>query len=680
MTPDRWQRLKTVFQEAVDRAPQERARYLAVETAGDPELRIEVERMLSHSTGDGPLDRPAWENLRIEAVLPAGAYLGPYEIVEQAGAGGMGRVYKARDTRLGRIVAIKVLKPEFHDRLREEGRAISALSHPHVCALYDIGEQDDARFLVMEFLEGESLAAMLARGPLPLEQVADYGIQIASALAAAHAQGIVHRDLKPANIMITAAGAKVLDFGIAVSARDNAEAAGGVAGTAAYMSPSRWIGSPADARSDVFALGLVLYEMAVGAGEIQGLRRLGELPPGLVALISRCVREDGSARLQRMEDVRTSLESFRAELASPSSKRPAISATALAWAAALVASLAIAFAAWKALPPTRSDAPLSAQTATWPAQKSEPQETSTAIPAPRAAQPYVPMVPKIEKTATPPAPTLSILAAYPGQQRDPAFSPDGSKLAFSWNRSGYGVFVKNLRDDSEPRRISPDGARDWGSAWSPDGRNVAFERRGSKWGIYRAAVEAGEPHMVSAVSVQRDDTLPQVSWSRDGKWIAAPDHDTRGVTQICLFDASTGERRALTAKPVGSSHAPAFSPNGKQLAYAYCEAPNFPCDIFTIDLSSDGYARSEKQITDQGVYIRGIAWLPTGRALVFSEARQRNSTETHLWRVSVNPPSVPQRIELAGSDARHPTISNAGGRLAFTRVPGWNLMVIDDFR
>ena len=150
----RWGRIKNVFQAAAERGPVEREAYLASETAGDDELRHEVEKMLRHATGAGVLDRPAWEGLRIEKTLDAGSRVGPYEIVEEAGAGGMGRVYKARDTRLGRTVAIKVLSAEFSHRLRIEGRAISSLNHPHVCALYDIGDQDGAAYLVMEYVEG----------------------------------------------------------------------------------------------------------------------------------------------------------------------------------------------------------------------------------------------------------------------------------------------------------------------------------------------------------------------------------------------------------------------------------------------------------------------------------------------------------------------------------------------
>ncbi|HYT31476.1 MAG TPA: serine/threonine-protein kinase, partial [Thermoanaerobaculia bacterium] len=217
--------------------------------------------------------------------LGAGARLGPYEIVSPLGAGGMGEVYKARDTRLERTVAIKVLpshlssSPEVRQRFEREAKTISALSHPHICALYDVGNQDGVEYLVMEYLEGETLADRLAKGALALEQTLRYGIEIADALDKAHRQGIVHRDLKPGNVMLTKSGVKLLDFGLAklrpqepasslsrLSALPTEDrpltAEGTILGTFQYMAPEQLEGKQADARTDIFAFGAVLYEMA----------------------------------------------------------------------------------------------------------------------------------------------------------------------------------------------------------------------------------------------------------------------------------------------------------------------------------------------------------------------------------------------------------------------------------
>src|SRR3989442_2753458 len=217
--------------------------------------------------------------------LVTGTRLGPYEIVAALGAGGMGEVYKARDTRLDRTVAIKILPeslaadPQFRDRFDREARAISQLTHPHICTLYDVGEQQDTAFLVMEYLDGETLAKRLERGALPLAEALTIAIQIASALDKAHRAGITHRDLKPANIFLTKNGAKLLDFGLAKTGPPalagagvsvlpttppGLTAQGTILGTFQYMAPEQLEGKEADARTDIFAFGAVFYEMLTG--------------------------------------------------------------------------------------------------------------------------------------------------------------------------------------------------------------------------------------------------------------------------------------------------------------------------------------------------------------------------------------------------------------------------------
>ena len=286
--------LRDVFDRAAGLPLAERAALLEQACGDNAALRREVERLLTadarfgtvFDTAASDAAEPAQEPQPLS--LAAGARLGPYLITAPLGAGGMGEVYKARDTRLDRPVAIKVLPrgltadPTARHRFEREARAIAALSHSHICPLFDIGHQDGTDYLVMEYLDGETLAARLARGKLPLDQALAYGSDIAHALAAAHQAGIVHRDLKPGNIMVTPAGIKLLDFGLAkrrpLAATDGAAVAQSpplthrdmILGTVQYMAPEQLEGREADERTDLFAFGVVLYEMVTGHKAFDG--------------------------------------------------------------------------------------------------------------------------------------------------------------------------------------------------------------------------------------------------------------------------------------------------------------------------------------------------------------------------------------------------------------------------
>jgi Tol biopolymer transport system component len=676
VTPERWQRIKDVFQSATSRAPEDRAAWLAAQTGGDPQLRHEVARMLRHADGTGLLDHPAWEGLRLEAALDAGTHLGPYEILEEIGSGGMGRVYKARDTRLDRTVAIKVLSAEFSDRLQLEARAVSALNHPHVCALYDIGNQDGTAYLVMEYVEGESLAACLVRGPLPLDAVLRYGAEIAGALAAAHARGIIHRDLKPANIMITASGAKVLDFGVARLAHEGDASTGAVVGTAAYMSPSQWNGSPADARSDIYALGLVLCEM------ITGTRRstlLESVPPALSELVERCLQPNARHRVQRMDEVKLALESLRSHPTQPVRamwSKPAWIAALLA----IVAATAMLTSKFTSVSPPILEQPKHISSTTTPSGPAPAEPTRPAATV--AAAPAIPVARRKPPSAPLAPPSLRTLVSFPGLERDPSFSPDGTKVAFAWQRAahrGFSICVRPVNSDDAPTILTDGSDEDWGPAWSPDGRKIAFRRKGGEPGIYWVSLAGGPENFAAPIGRQDQETLPQLSWSRDGKWIAAPDRDSAGSTHINLLSVASGEKRELTSNRTGVDHAPAFSPDGKSLAFASCRSGVSPCDVYILDLDRGLQSRQLRRITDQGIYIRGITWAPDGRSLIYSAGRNR-SQDTYLWRVVTDPPGLPERIDLAGSRARHPAVSASSNLLAYTGLTNWKLMMIQNFR
>jgi len=287
MTPGVWRQIEELYQAARDLPPSER---IALLDRSDPEMRATVLAILAQedasrkdgasSEDDGAfLDRPAWEGqaswLKTDTMVVVGQRLGPYEILAPLGAGGMGDVYKARDTRLDRTVAIKVSKTEFSERFEREARAISALNHPHICTLYDVGSlPSGAGYMVTELVEGETLCEWL-KNPHSAEQSLGVTRQVLEALRAAHSAGIVHRDLKPANIMVRADGyVKVLDFGVAkrISAtggpcldeKATVSVPGQIIGTLAYMSPEQILCQEVDARCDLFAVGVILYEMLNG--------------------------------------------------------------------------------------------------------------------------------------------------------------------------------------------------------------------------------------------------------------------------------------------------------------------------------------------------------------------------------------------------------------------------------
>ena len=332
MKAERWQQIEELFHAAREQPVHERAVFLERNCAGDEELRLEVESLLAKDAeADGPVDRPAWDTAGSvlegspEVSLPEGASLGPYRITGEIGAGGMGRVYRANDSRLGRPVAIKFLRDRFSERFEREARAIAALNHPNICTLYDVGPN----YLVMELVEGPTVADRIKKGPIPLQQVLEIARQIADALEAAHNRGIVHRDLKPGNIKIKPDGTvKMLDFGLAkmenrsFAGADGAPAvhtaatgAGMVLGTAAYMAPEQARGETVDKRADIWSFGTILYEMLTGkrlftgnsptevlAGVLKEEPDLTKIPLKFRRLIQACLEKDHKNRLRDIGD------------------------------------------------------------------------------------------------------------------------------------------------------------------------------------------------------------------------------------------------------------------------------------------------------------------------------------------------------------------------------------------
>jgi len=331
MTPEHWRQIEDLYHAARERSPAERAALLE---GTDPDIRSRVERMLAIEPDGQILDGNAaglMDNAT-KTVIATGTQLGPYQIEAQIGAGGMGTVYRAVDTRLGRVVAIKIASERYSERFQREAQAISTLNHPHVCTLYDVGPN----YLVMEFIEGSTLAAEIKKGPLAPEMVARYGAQIAGALAEAHARGIVHRDLKPSNIMLTPHGVKVLDFGLAkMLTEPGTTDTNAIMGTPAYMAPEQVEGREPTSNTDLFALGLVLYEMSVGRLPFPGVS-LGQMlssgshaavpapsqervgvPAGLDGLVAKLLEKDQAKRPQSASDVARELSTLADRLTAP---------------------------------------------------------------------------------------------------------------------------------------------------------------------------------------------------------------------------------------------------------------------------------------------------------------------------------------------------------------------------
>jgi eukaryotic-like serine/threonine-protein kinase len=330
MTPDRFRQIEELYHAAREATAGERVALLA---QTDPELRRELESLFALRAGDEFLERPAIRNapeLLADATVTSvsvGTCLGPYRIESKLGEGGMGEVFRAVDTRLGRAVAVKTAREQFSARFEREARAISALNHPNICTIHDVGPN----YLVMELVEGETLAARLKNGPLPIQTVLLYGSQIAAAMVEAHGKGIIHRDLKPGNIMAGKSGIKVLDFGLArMNLDETITASHMIVGTPAYMAPEQREGKPADARSDIYSFGCVLYEMLTGA-RVGSQQRQRIRPRKLERIVNRCLKRDPARRWQSAAELQRELAAVM-----PVSRRAYVGAAAVLMLAAAV--------------------------------------------------------------------------------------------------------------------------------------------------------------------------------------------------------------------------------------------------------------------------------------------------------------------------------------------------------
>ena len=455
MTPERMEQIEELFHAACENRS-------ALDNA-DPELRSEVESLLAQQAS---LPKLGLASTGTQTLV--GTQLGPYKIESLLGAGGMGQVFQARDTRLGRAVALKVVHEHFSTRFEREARAISALNHPHICTLHDIGPN----YLVMELVEGETLAAKLTKGKLTIPQTLEYGAQVAEALVEAHAKGVVHRDLKPGNIMLTKTGIKVLDFGIAkLQGEGTLTVPKAAIGTPAYMSPEQAEGNECDARSDIYSLGLVMHEMATGKRPpADPSATLESLPQKLAHSIGRCLERDPENRWQTARDVKAELEWAQ----EPESSTTQATTQASAWRRWL---------------------------------------TTTAVIFVLAALGGWAIGRLRQTTVDDRLVRLQIDPPEGGQFGDFALSPDGRTVAYVATVNGKsGLWVRPLNGTSARPLAGTESAEH--PFWSPDGKSIAFFniRR-----LQRVEAAGGEPLTIcDALTLGGGG-----SWSADGQIVFA---------------------------------------------------------------------------------------------------------------------------------------------------------------
>jgi eukaryotic-like serine/threonine-protein kinase len=638
MTPERWRQVSEVFYAAQSRDAAARAPYLEQACAGDRALRAEVDALLAgHDDPGGFIDRPVSGSIDVRR-LETGAMVGLYRIDRLIGVGGMGEVYRARDTRLGRDVAIKVLPdafisdPERLRRFAREARVLAALNHPHIAAIHGLEEGDPVpgsgqtavRALVLELVEGPTLADRLARGPLPVADALPIAQQIADALEAAHEKGIVHRDLKPANIKITPDGAvKVLDFGLAkaitsdVFGSDLSQSPtvtldstreGMILGTAAYMSPEQARGQPVDKRTDIWAFGCVLYEMLTGrqafsgddvsntlAEILRGQPDWNALPVGTPAAVRRllrgCLQKDRRERLPDIGVARLEIkETLIAPLTEPVALLPVPRLRVWQRPAPLAAGIVTLIAA--------------AGLASWFLTRSEP--------------------PRVVRLAvTPFGATAFRISAIPPQF---AISPDGTRLAYVG--AGAQQILVRAFDQLEPTALSGLGAPG-GLFFSPDGQWIGFfDGTGA---LKRVEGTGGPP-----LTVGRAIGNPRgASWSTDDTIIFATDNTTSGLLRVA---AGGGAPQVLTMPNLDQ---------GEQDHYWPEVLPGGQAVLFTI-MTGGGLNDAQIAVLDlrtqrQKILIRGgshARYLPTGH-LVYGITGTLRAVAFDLRRLEVVGTPVP---------------------------------------
>jgi serine/threonine protein kinase/Tol biopolymer transport system component len=656
MSDQRWRRVEKICHDALERGRDERRAFVLDACGGDETLLAEVESLLANASAADESGLGI-RDLGLELV---GRQIGVYHIVSLLGAGGMGEVYRARDTRLHRDVAMKVLPaaftldPDRRARIEREARMLASFNHPNIGAIHGLVEEGDLRCLVLELVEGITLAERLARGPLPIAEVLRYARQMADALDAAHQKGIVHRDLKPANIKIAPDGTlKILDFGLARASAEHSDVhtseavtvatrQGAVLGTPAYMSPEQARGDAVDKRADIWSFGCVVYEMLTGTPVFGGRTTSDRIaatlerepdwnalprntPSAVRRLLRRCLEKDPVRRLRDIADARFELEEdsggANEVITVPRTSRRAL------WSIAAL-SLVLVVAAGIAALVARG----------WLGNR------PNGLPIDRVSQTIA-----------------SQLTNYDGTEAFGAISPDGRSFVFVSDMGGTpDIWLRQIAG-GELLRLTADPAVETWLVFAPNGEDIYFTRTlQAETSVWRVGVLGGEPR-----KVLNDARAPALS--KDGRHIASFARESGAGYSLTVSGVDGDDRRALVRNILGAVDIsrPAWSPDGRHLVYT-AGGLFAPRNLFAVQMD-DGAVRQVTRFARSSEGTSAQAWLPDGRHLVVAySATPHALAASDLGIVDIETGSIVKLTTNVSSGFVAPSLASDGGRLLVT--------------